>query len=94
MLTTRLYLPRLNGLIFGTHNNQRVTLRPIRPIVQPHPTVADMDLESVPVMLQFVHPARPSGRLLGDNRKARMDESSSSAFDGLPRELRHNMPPI
>jgi hypothetical protein len=33
-----------------------------------------MNLESIAVMFQLVRPAGPSGRLLGDDRLARMDE--------------------
>ena len=58
-------------------NNQRITLRPVRAIdgVKPHPTVADMDLQPIPIMLQLMRPTRPGGRLFGDDWLARMNES-------------------
>jgi hypothetical protein len=52
-----------------------------------------MDLQPIAIMLQLVRPARPTRGLLGDNWLARMNESGW-AFNGLSRELRHNMPPI
>jgi hypothetical protein len=35
-----------------------------------------MDLQPVAIMLQFVRPARPARRLLGDDWLERMNESS------------------
>src|SRR5262245_14796092 len=58
-------------------NNARVALRPVGAIhrEQTHPTITHMDLLSIAVMLQFVRPAWPSWRLLGDDWLARMNES-------------------
>src|SRR5512138_3815923 len=39
-------------------------------------TIADVDLQSIAVMLEFVRPAGTAGRLLGDDWLTRMDESS------------------
>jgi hypothetical protein len=40
-------------------NNQRITLRPVSAIdgVKPHPTIADVNLKPIAVMLQFMRPA-------------------------------------
>jgi hypothetical protein len=40
-------------------DDQRIALGPIRAIdrVEPHPTIADMDLQPVAVVLQLVRPA-------------------------------------
>src|SRR5689334_14076844 len=46
-------------------DNTRITLGPVSAIscVEPDTTVADMDLQSVAVMLQLVHPAGAGWRL-------------------------------
>src|SRR5262245_27745194 len=58
--------------------NQRVAFRPISAVdrVEPHATIANMDLQPIAVVLQLVRPAWPCRRLLGDDRTTRMDESS------------------
>src|SRR5262245_57902362 len=58
-------------------HDQGITLRPVSAIhrEEPHASIANVDLEPVSIMLQFVHPTRTAGRLLGDSRKARMNES-------------------
>ena len=51
-------------------HDQGITIAPIVSInrVELHPTVADMDLQPVAVVLQFVRPARASWRLLGEGQ--------------------------
>jgi hypothetical protein len=58
-------------------HDTRITLRPIISVhrVEPHPSIADVNLQSVTVMLQFVNPARTAGWALGDDRTARMNET-------------------
>jgi hypothetical protein len=55
----------------------KVTFAPVSAVdgVQPHPTVADMDVKPITVMLQLVRPARPEGRLFGDDWLTLMDEN-------------------
>jgi hypothetical protein len=53
-----------------------------------------MDLQPVAIVLQLMRPARPGWGLLGNDWLTRMDEKAAGAFNGLPRELRHNMVPI
>src|SRR5262245_9819654 len=62
----------------GFFHNARIAFGPIISIyrVETHPPVADMNLQSITVMLQLVRPARTGWRLPGDNRLTRMDESS------------------
>ena len=59
-------------------DNQRITLRPVSAVdrVQPHPSIAHMDLEPIAVMLQLMRPAG-ARRGLGDNGLTRMNESGS-----------------
>ena len=59
-------------------DNQRIAFRPVGSVhgVEAHPAIPDMDLQPVAVMLQLVRPARSRWGLLGDNRLARMNESS------------------
>src|SRR5262249_38664940 len=61
-------------------DNQRVALGPVGAVdsVETNTTIADVDLQSIAVMLEFVRPAGAAGRLLGDDWLARMDESSRS----------------
>ena len=54
---------------------------------QPHPSIADMDLQAVAVMLDFVHPQRADGRPLGHGRQARRYEGRRSAEGSPPRSL-------
>jgi hypothetical protein len=58
-------------------DDQRVALRPVSAVdcVEAHPPIANMDLEPIAVMLQFVRPTRPGGWLLGDDWLTRMNES-------------------
>src|SRR4029453_13706877 len=58
-------------------HDQRIAVAPVVSIdrVEPHPTVADVDLQPVPVVLQLMRPTRSGGRLLGDDWLARMNES-------------------
>ena len=58
-------------------NNQRISLRPVRAVhrVEPHVPIADMDLQSIAIVLQLVCPIRPSGRLLGVSRLTGINES-------------------
>jgi hypothetical protein len=58
-------------------NDQGIAVAPIVSIdrVELHPTIADMDLQPIAVMLQLVRPACSSWGLLGDDWLARMDES-------------------
>jgi hypothetical protein len=46
-------------------HDKRIAIAPIVSIdrVKPHPTIADMDLQSIAVVLQFVRPTRPGRRL-------------------------------
>src|SRR4029450_8548405 len=57
--------------------NARVALRPVGAIhrEQAHTTIANMDLQPIAVMLQFLPPTRPTWRLLGDDWLTRMNES-------------------
>src|SRR6476620_416221 len=59
-------------------DDQRIALRPIRPVhrVEPHPAIPDMYLQAIAVVLQLVRPARSSWGLFGDDWLAGMDESS------------------
>jgi|SoiMethySBSTD1v2_1073268.scaffolds.fasta_scaffold116538_3 hypothetical protein len=50
-------------------------------------------LHPIAVMFQFVRPARPAGRLFGDDWLTRIMKAAG-AFNGLPRKLRDNMPGI
>jgi hypothetical protein len=58
-------------------DDQRVALGSVCAVdcIEPHATILHMDLEPIAVMLQFVRPTRPGGRLLADNWLARMNES-------------------
>jgi len=58
-------------------DNQRVALRPIRPVdrLEPHASVPNVNLETVSIVLQFMCPARSTWELLGDDRLAWMNES-------------------
>jgi hypothetical protein len=58
-------------------DDQRISLGPVGSgdRVGPHPTIADMDLQPIAVMLQFMRPARAGWGLLGDDWLARMNES-------------------
>jgi hypothetical protein len=59
-----------------------VALGPIRGVhgVEVHPPVADMDLQPVAIVLEFMHPALAMRRLLGDSRTAGMDESGGRVW--------------
>ena len=46
-------------------------------VIEPHPTIADVDLQPIAVVLQLVHPARTSWGLLGDDWLARMNENGA-----------------
>src|SRR5262245_18208444 len=58
--------------------NTRVALRPVRAVdcVEPHPSVSNMDLQPIAVVLQLMRPAWSSWRLLGNDWLAWMNESS------------------
>src|SRR5262249_32927956 len=62
----------------GFFHNARIAFGPIISIycVEPHPSVAHMNLEAIAVMLQLVRPARSTRWLLGDDWLTRMNESS------------------
>jgi hypothetical protein len=62
----------------GGFGDQRITFRPIRTVdrVEPHPAIADVDLQPITVMLQLVCPARAARRLSDDDWLTRMNESS------------------
>ena len=57
-------------------DDARIALGPVGGVhgVEPHPPVADVDLQPIAVVLEFVRPAGTARRLLGDGRTARMDE--------------------
>ena len=63
-------------------NNERIALRPLRAALckEPHPPVADMNLKTVAIMLEFMHPAFATRRLLGDGRAAGLDESGRRVY--------------
>jgi hypothetical protein len=71
-------------------HNQGVAVRPVMAPhrEQAHSTVPYMDLQSIAVMLELVHPGRTLGRALGDNRPARMNVPEGGALTGRPRGLR------
>ena len=78
----------------GIFKNERVTFRPICRIhrIEPHPPIADVDLQPVAVVLQFMHPTGTARRVLSHvGRQGWM--KAAGAFLGLPRELRtrHNI---
>ena len=54
----------------GFLHNARIAFRPVGSVhcEQSHPTIADMDLQPIAVMLQLMRPARPGWGLLGDSR--------------------------
>jgi hypothetical protein len=58
-------------------DDARIAFRPVGSVdrVQTHPTIADMDLQPIPVMLQFVRPAGATRRLRYDYGAAWMNES-------------------
>src|SRR5262249_23625988 len=57
-------------------HDTRIAFGPIISVhrVETHPTIADVNLQPIAVMLQLVRPARPRRRLLGDDWLAWMDE--------------------
>ena len=71
-------------------DDQRIALRPIRPVhrVEPHPAVAGVDLQPVAIVLEFVHPAGTGGWPLGYFRLARRNETSRH----LPRPAARGTP--
>jgi hypothetical protein len=62
---------------------------------QPHPPVANVDLQPVAIVFEFMHPALATRRALRDGRTAGMDEGGGGVFRP-PRDLRtrHNIRPI
>src|SRR6185312_319557 len=59
-------------------DHERITVSPVRRVhrVEAHPPISYVDLQSVAVVLHFMDPARPRGRLGREGRSARRDESS------------------
>ncbi|MGB2658130.1 MAG: hypothetical protein WBC84_07835 [Pseudolabrys sp.] len=57
-------------------DNAWIALSPISAVhgVEPHPSVANMDLQAVAIVLEFMHPAIARWRLLGDSRTTGLDE--------------------
>jgi hypothetical protein len=49
----------------------------------PHPTIADMDLKPIAVMLKFVHSARASWKPLGDDWLTRIDSTQATEPIGV-----------
>jgi hypothetical protein len=56
-------------LILGAASIIRIAVRPICTVhgVEAHSSVANMDPRPIAVVLEFVRPARPGGRLFGDD---------------------------
>ena len=76
-------------------DNARITVRPIAAIhrVESHPPVADMDLQPIAVMLEFMRPAGFIRWTFSNRRSARGDEGGRRVFGPATRGLRirHNM---
>ena len=53
--------------------------------VEPHPPIADMDLQPIAVMLQFMRPAGALRGLLGDGWTTWMDKGSRRVFGPATR---------
>jgi hypothetical protein len=72
---------RLNGRAIDTDrllDAARVSVGPVVAIarIEPHPAIADVDLQPIAVMFQLMRTAWPGWGLCSDGRAARMDESS------------------
>src|SRR6516225_6939670 len=63
-------------------DDARIAIGPIGPVhrIEPHQPVADIDLQPITIMLQFMRPARAIRRLLGDNWTTWVDEGSRYAL--------------
>ena len=63
-------------------SDQRIALRPISAVhrIEPHPSIADVDLQPIAVVLQLMRPARPGRGLDGDYRLTGMNESSRRVY--------------
>jgi len=48
--------------------------------IEPHATIADMNLQPIAAVLQLMRPAWTGWRLSGDNRTARMNESGGGRY--------------
>ena len=75
-------------------DNARITVRPIAAIhrVESHPPVADMDLQPIAVMLEFMRPAGACGGCLATVGRHGWMKAAGTLL-GRPREvrIRHNM---
>ena len=72
-------------------HDTRISLRPIIPIhrIEPHAVIADVNLQPIAIVLEFVHPARASGGLVGDGRPTRMNETGRRIDRPPERTTRH-----
>ena len=72
-------------------DNARIAVGPVVAVhrEQPHPTIADVDLQPVAVMFQLVHPTRANRGALGNDRTTGVDETGRRVERLPARVTRH-----
>ena len=85
----RIYDRLLDRQSRGVLDNPRIAVAPIDPGSgeQAHPSIADMDLQPVSIMLDFMDPARTRRRPFRYGRQARRHKGGRSAGGSTPRSL-------